>query len=48
MRTGGLQLSFRSGGAVLHDLLVFGALVLKPYFNLQRDTKGERVRGVKK
>ncbi len=30
------QLSFRSTGAMLHDLLVLGALVLKPYFHLQQ------------
>lgn len=30
------QLPFRSTGAMLHDLLILGALVLKPYFHLQQ------------
>ncbi len=39
-RWGGEVVSLRSTGPVLHDLLVFGSLVLEPYFHLEEKERG--------
>lgn len=45
-RWGGEVVSLRSAWPVLHDLLVFGSLVLEPYFHL-KDKERERVNTLK-
>lgn len=45
-RRRGKMLPFRSTGPVLHNLLVFGPLVLEPYLHLK--IKGKERKGVKK